>query len=240
MNECAAAGEVRQARRGVRGRSRQGDGRRRGRGGAPSPRSVRVGETRSGEHRRGWVGSWRRAVREGGLPEVPATGFNPPRPGARNELGSAQMLAWESAKADFGPLSPRFQPPGRWWPNERCVRDARPEGRDAAARAPGRRDRADGGRGGGPARLATVVSLPTARAARPGAQRRDTPRSRGSAVERPVVTTSLRIMKPDPILRRTSNRRRSKRTSPSPFGNPGAGCWTLRCGRWATPRAARS
>src|SRR5215216_6193304 len=42
--------------------------------------------------------------------------------------------------------------------------------------------------GGGPAPLATAVSLPTARAARPGAQRRDTPKSAVAvqAVPRPV------------------------------------------------------
>jgi len=48
------------------------------------------------------------------------------------------------AKAGSGPLPARFEPPGRCWLNERCVRDARPEGRDAAARA---RDR-DGAVGG--------------------------------------------------------------------------------------------
>jgi len=47
------------------------------------------------------------------------------------------------------------------------VRDARPEGRDAGA-ARARRDRRDRG-AGGPAPLATAVSLPTARAARPRA-----------------------------------------------------------------------
>src|SRR4051812_8000002 len=38
-----------------------------------------------------------------------------------------------------------------------------------------RRISRDTWRGGGPARLATAVSFPTPRAARPGAQRRDTP-----------------------------------------------------------------
>ena len=41
-----------------------------------------------------------------------------------------------------------------------------------------RKDRAERLRGGGPARLGTVVPCPTARAARPGAQRRDTPSPR--------------------------------------------------------------
>ena len=57
------------------------------------------------------------------------------------------------------------------------VRDARPQGREPAARASMRRGRADGGRGGGPAPLATVVSLPTARAARLGAPAANTPES---------------------------------------------------------------
>jgi hypothetical protein len=47
------------------------------------------------------------------------------------------------------------------------------------------RNRHRGLRGGGPARLATVVSLPTARAARPGAQRRDTPNSAGKLARTP-------------------------------------------------------
>jgi hypothetical protein len=42
---------------------------------------------------------------------------------------------------------------------------------------PGRRRHRGYRGGGGPARLGTVVSCPTARAARPGAQRRDTPRT---------------------------------------------------------------
>jgi hypothetical protein len=79
---------------------------------------------------------------------------------------------------------------GAWWGTQevsrgrpslaetpRCVRDARPEGRDGAAPDGHPRDRLDGWRGGGPAALGTVVSCPTQRAARPGAQRRDTPGS---------------------------------------------------------------
>src|SRR4051812_11020899 len=54
---------------------------------------------------------------------------------------------------------------------------------------------ADTWRGGGPARLGTVVSCPTARAARPGAQRRDTPTPCFSKQTRP----SLRIRGRGPI-----------------------------------------
>jgi bifunctional DNase/RNase len=58
-------------------------------------------------------------------------------------------------------------------PFRRCVRDSRPQGRDAG------RGRAQQYRalpaGGGSAPLGTVVSFPTAREARPGAQRRGTP-----------------------------------------------------------------
>jgi hypothetical protein len=61
-----------------------------------------------------------------------------------------------------------------------CVRDARPQGRDTGARARVPRKRAVAWRSGGSTPLATVVSLPTARAARPGAQRRDTPKPCGS------------------------------------------------------------
>src|ERR671933_25161 len=51
----------------------------------------------------------------------------------------------------------------------------------AAARIDGCVGRGDAWRAAaGPARLATAVSLPTARAARPGAQRRDTPAPRRS------------------------------------------------------------
>src|SRR5215216_4157058 len=64
-----------------------------------------------------------------------------------------------------------------------CVRDARPEGRDGAATG------LCGG--GGPAPLGTVVSCPTARAARPGAQRRDTPK--------PAVPSSLQLKRPPPV-----------------------------------------
>jgi hypothetical protein len=72
---------------------------------------------------------------------------------------------------------PTTQPRGNRWGSQRCVRDARPQGRDAAASMP--RNRRDAW-GGGPAPLATAVSLPTARAARPAAQRRDTPDQRCS------------------------------------------------------------
>jgi hypothetical protein len=61
---------------------------------------------------------------------------------------------------------------------ERCVRDARPQGRDPGALAPPLQRRAETWRDGGSAQLATVVSWPTARAARPGAQRRDTPKTK--------------------------------------------------------------
>ncbi len=55
------------------------------------------------------------------------------------------------------------------------VRDSRPQGRDTGAPAPNLEIRHGAWRAGGSAPLATVVSLPTAREARPGAQRRDTP-----------------------------------------------------------------
>ncbi len=62
-----------------------------------------------------------------------------------------------------------------------CVRDARPKGRDpggAECGGVGQKRRCRGGMesAGGSTQLATVVSLPTARAARPGAKRRDTPK----------------------------------------------------------------
>jgi hypothetical protein len=53
-----------------------------------------------------------------------------------------------------------------------CVRDSRPQGRDAGAAG---NSSTVPRCGGGSARLATVVSLPTAREARPVAQRRGTP-----------------------------------------------------------------
>jgi hypothetical protein len=56
-----------------------------------------------------------------------------------------------------------------------CVRDARPQGRDTGA-PPQRRERRETGRAGGSTPLATVVSLPTARAARPPLAG-DTPRA---------------------------------------------------------------
>jgi hypothetical protein len=58
-----------------------------------------------------------------------------------------------------------------------CVRDARPQGQDAAARTHARPSATENGRGGGLPPLGTVVSCPTARAARPGAQRRGTPKA---------------------------------------------------------------
>src|ERR1700741_4211665 len=61
---------------------------------------------------------------------------------------------------------------------ERCVRDSRPQGRDTGAPASRPRICCEAWRDGGSGALATVVSLPTAREARPGAQRRDTPTSR--------------------------------------------------------------
>jgi hypothetical protein len=62
-----------------------------------------------------------------------------------------------------------------------CVRDSRPQGRDSpAGRSVGTCTRAlqpacGRSRRGGPAQSDTVVSCPTAREARPGAKRRDTP-----------------------------------------------------------------
>jgi hypothetical protein len=68
----------------------------------------------------------------------------------------------------WGPA--RMLPPGR---RCRCVRDARPEGREPGANGHSSTVPVCAG---GSAQLGTVVSCPTARAARPGAQRRDTPR----------------------------------------------------------------
>src|SRR4051812_44782873 len=65
-----------------------------------------------------------------------------------------------------------------------CVRDSRPEGRGTGAPARSSAIATISWRGGDSAPLATVVSLPTAREARPGAQRRDTPRSRVVPVAR--------------------------------------------------------
>jgi hypothetical protein len=79
-----------------------------------------------------------------------------------------------------------FQPAGPM--ANRRVRDARPEGRDGAARARSAAGRVDAWRGGGPARLGTVVSCLTARAARPGAQRRDTPKPAVQAVAVSQIT----------------------------------------------------
>src|SRR5215216_5940326 len=58
-------------------------------------------------------------------------------------------------------------------------------------------------RGGGPARLGTVVSCPTARAARPGAQRRDMPENRSAKCE--VLSAKCeesphRVVAPDRLL----------------------------------------
>jgi len=95
--------------------------------------------------------------------------------------GGQRMRCSGSARND------RSRGVGRWsagcplYPAVR-VRDARPEGRDGAARVRSSGIASTARRGGGPARLATVVSLPTARAARPGAQRRDTPTPRRSSV----------------------------------------------------------
>ena len=58
------------------------------------------------------------------------------------------------------------------------VRDARPQGRDTGAPCRRRRKGTESGRAGGSPPLGTVVSCPTERAARPGAQRRDTPKTR--------------------------------------------------------------
>src|SRR3954465_4813280 len=62
------------------------------------------------------------------------------------------------------------------------VRDSRPKGRDTGAPARILQIPGEAWRAGGSAPLATVVSLPTAREARPGAQRRDTPNLRRSLV----------------------------------------------------------
>jgi len=72
------------------------------------------------------------------------------------------------------------------------VRDSRPQGRDAGAPASRPRERAGPWRGGGSAPLATAVSLPTAREARPGAQRRDTPIP-GPSLSVPAPTTATRL-----------------------------------------------
>ncbi len=82
--------------------------------------------------------------------------------------------------------SPRGSLRGEGPGEGRCVRDARPEGRDPGA---GRHSSIVPACAGGSAPLATVVSLPTARAARPGAQRRDTPTPCPSPL---VLTTSSR------------------------------------------------
>jgi len=80
--------------------------------------------------------------------------FRPPAVGTRRSGGvrrghrrSVPMAAWGSAKADFGPLPPRFQPPGTCCRSVRCVRDARPEGRDGGgAHAMNRRPGGGGAR----------------------------------------------------------------------------------------------
>jgi hypothetical protein len=130
-----------------------------GRGGRRGLRALAHGWRRCA----GWVSRrCRSAVREGGLPEVPAAGFN------------RRMAAdrWKFRRR-IAPLRSRLR--------EGC-----------APGGPGRRRRVRGCRGsarmrgaaGGPARLATAVSLPTARAARFGAPAPNTPQTRSSnAVE---------------------------------------------------------
>jgi hypothetical protein len=81
-----------------------------------------------------------------------------PPPGVRRGDGEHEV----------GPGELHSEASGRRIPR---VRDARPQGREPVAR---RHSRIVPSCGGGSAPLATVVSLPTARAARPGAQRRDT------------------------------------------------------------------
>jgi hypothetical protein len=72
------------------------------------------------------------------------------------------------------------------WCSCSCVRDSRPQGRDAGS---GRTQAVScPPAGGGSARLATVVSLPTAREARPVAQRRGTPRRRSCRRRKPCRT----------------------------------------------------
>src|SRR5215207_1517370 len=80
----------------------------------------------------------------------------------------------DGRSADTG----RLEPADRAWRVAETlvrVRDSRPQGRDTGAPALIFQIRSEAWRAGGSAPLATAVSLPTAREARPGAQRRDTP-----------------------------------------------------------------
>jgi len=108
--------------------------------------------------------------------------FPPPITGEGNTLAIRAFRSRGSAGCSLSPVP--------------CTRSSR-EG--CAPGGPGRRrarDRpgndAKPGRGGGPARLGTVVSCPTARAARPGAKRRDTPTPAVRAVRRSLVYAAPR------------------------------------------------
>ena len=91
---------------------------------------------------------------------------------------------------------------------QRRARDARPEGRDTAARERRPTKRCEPWRGGGPAPLATVVSLPTARAARFRAPARNTPEDRGSCGTNSAIYRAFRRYRSPVILSAATLHRR--------------------------------
>ena len=215
------------------------------------------------------------AVREGGLPDVPAAGFN-----RRGDVGSRRVRVdrrWRMPRV--GPLPPaasprsageffrcdparsvrmpagsprrrtsrrssrRFQPAGRCRGSARCVRDARPEGRDCGgrrfarsrpgavghggivpygARSPVRRPGAEHAQGKSSARVRECESNPPAFRSRPRPPRRST----GSCPARGWWRSAPPRSPPG-----TGRRRPARRRSGS--------CRPRRCGSAPPPRRRR-
>ena len=155
-----------------------------------------------------------------------------PRPLSRTLRGRGVTRATGCRSGnEFSPLREERAGRGRGRSSVR-VRDARPQGRDTGALARARRHASRMVSAGGSAPLGTVVSCPTARAARPGAQRRDTPRTAvrkcGSARVRKCESARVAFRPP-------AGRRRSSRRLPAPRRR----WWRRRALPWSRRRSSR-